>query len=108
MNKHWPKEVYLKVSILDLILVALFSLGSNTKNSFEVILKKCFDLFPEKFSFSELKFPDARKIDRPLRTLRNQRLIKGDPQELYSLTSKGRKKSLESMNLLRQKKLKLK
>ena len=107
MKNVWPEEVYQKVSILDLILVAVFSLG-KTENSFEVILKQCFDFFPRKFSFLKLDLPDSRKIDRPLRTLRNQKLIRGNPQDEYCLTPKGKKKAMEAMNLLRQKKLKLK
>jgi hypothetical protein len=108
MAKVWPEEVYQRVSVLDLILVSFLSLENSTKQvDFEILLKRCFDLFPEKFCFSQLELPDARKIDRPLRSLRRMKLVSGNPKESFVLTKKGRKKALEAMSFLRQRKLRL-
>ena len=107
-KKKWPEEIYQRVSIPDLILVSLLSLeASGKKISFEELLKQCLDLFPRRFSFSKMKWPDARKIDRPLRMLRVQNLIGNGSETVLVLTNKGKKKALGAMNLLRQKKLKL-
>jgi len=108
MKKSFSEEVYYKISIQDLILVC-FRINSSEKISFEKLLKQCFKLFPKKFGFQEYsKWPDARKLDRPLRTLRKRKLIAGNPQKSFYLTKNGRKKALEAINFLRQKKLKLK
>jgi len=110
MKKIFPEEIYQKMKICDLILVAFYNLEAVKKKvTFERLLKECFDLFPKKFNFSKYpKWPDARKLDRPLRTLRQKRIIFGNPKENFSLTKKGKKMALEVMSFLKQKKLKLK
>lgn len=110
MQKSWPEEIYQKAKITDLILISLYALeNSDKKITFERLLKECFNLFPQKFSFSKHpSWPDARKLDRPLRALRKKKLILGNPKESFSLTKEGRKEALEAMNLLKQRKLKLK
>ncbi len=102
----WPLEVYKKASVKDLVLVSLYELQKESR--FEELLATCFNLFPEKFSFQNHKnWPDARKLGRPLRFLREEGLVKGSPEEGFSLTGKGKKESLQTINLFRQKKLKL-
>jgi len=97
----------LKVSIFDLILFSIFSLTSNReKCDFERLIKECFTLFPETFSFSKYpQWPDSRKLDRPLRTLRQRKLIKGDPKTSFSLTKTGQKMAIEITKTFRQRKL---
>ena len=97
----------LKVSIFDLILFSIFSLTSNReKCDFERLIKECFTLFPETFSFSKYpQWPDSRKLDRPLRTLRQRKLIKGDPKTFFSLTKAGQKIAIEIAKTFRQRKL---
>jgi len=109
-KKNIPEEIYQRMNIFDLILVSLHSLNAFEKKvEFEQILEKCFKSFPERFGFLKYpEWPDARKLDRPLRSLRRKRLISGNPKEKYSLTKSGQKQAQEVMNLLRQKKLKLK
>lgn len=110
MKGFWPEEVYQKMSICDLILISLYSFENrDQKASFEELLEECFTLFPQKFNFSnKADWPDARKLDRPLRMLRRQKLINGHPREGFSLSSKGQSVALKATNLLRQKRLKLK
>jgi len=110
MKKVWPQELYQRLNICDLILISLRALeNSGKKITFERLLKECFDLFPKKFNFLEYpKLPDARKLDRPLRTLRKQKMILGNPKEEFLTTEIGKSRALGIMNLLRQKKLKLK
>ena len=107
MEKDWPKQVYKKVSINDLILVSLFHLEtSGQKPSFEKLFKQCFDVFPAKFSLKAYPdLPDSRKLDRTLRSLRAMKMIRGSPRESFSLTAIGRKRASQTMNLFRQKKL---
>ena len=79
---------------------------NNAECTFERLIKKCFDLFPKVFGFSKYpQWPDSRKLDRPLRTLRNRRFITGGPKMVFSLTKEGKKKSLEIIKILRQGKL---
>lgn len=110
MAKPFPPEIYEKISINDLILVSLYQLERlNKKISFEELLKSTFELFPKKFGFEEnIKWPDSRKIDRPLRTFRRKKLISGDPAKGFSLTKNGQKRAKQTMNLLRQMRLRLK
>jgi len=132
MRKAFGVEIYQKAKISDLILVSLYNLensdpeveprksvttlrgrqvhyGARRKITFEDLLKECFNLFSEKFSFPKYpNWPDSRKLDRPLRTLRKEKLIFDNLKENLSLTKKGKKRAQEIINLLRQKKLKLK
>jgi hypothetical protein len=106
--KDWPEEVYKKESVNDLILISFFYLeNSGQKIIFEELLGKCFDFFPKKFNFlKHLGWPDSRKLDRPLRILRERGMIKNE-RNVFSLTKKGRKRAMEIMNVFRQKKLNL-
>ncbi len=100
------EELYRRVSINDLILFSIFSLRG--KCSFETLVKECFTLFPKSFSLLEFpKWPDSRKLDRPLRTLRKRKMITGDPKTFFKLTNLGRKKSEEIAKTFRQGRLKL-
>ena len=107
MKKVWPEEIYKKVNRNDLILVSLFRLeSSGQKPNFEKLLKQCFDIFPQRFGLSGYHhLPDSRKLDRPLRTLRARKMIKGNPRESFSLSVAGRKRAFQVINLFRQKKL---
>jgi len=108
-NKAFEEHLYRKFSINDLIIFSLYSLEERkNKCNFEELVKGCFVLFPAAFSFSNFsKWPDARKLDRPLRSLRNKKLIAGDPKTTFSLTKAGRKKAGEIAKDFRQGRLKL-
>jgi len=103
----FAEELYKKVSVNNLIIFGIYSINRNGKEcTFEPLVKKCFTLFPKVFSFSRYsKWPDARKLDRPLRTLRNQKLISGDPKSSFTLTKRGRKIALEIAKAFTQKRL---
>ncbi len=104
MRKKFDEELYKRVSINDLILFSIYSLGD--KCFFEELMKECFASFPKVFSFSRnTKWPDARKLDRPLRSLRDKRLITGDPQTYFSLTKFGKKLAEDISKTFRQRKL---
>jgi len=64
----------IKHSINELILFAIYSLNKSSKKcTFQKLINECFSLFPKKFCFSKYpKWPDARKLDRSLRTLRKE------------------------------------
>jgi len=106
-KRVYDQDLYSKLSINNLILFSLYSLReSKQKVTFERLLKECFSLFPKAFSFSEYKkWPDSRKLDRPLRTLRKKKLISGNPKSYFSLTKSGKKLAEELGKILRQKKL---
>jgi len=89
------------------ILFAIYSVTSNReKCNFERLIKECFTLFPETFSFSKYpQWPDSLKLDRQLRTLRKRKLITGDPKTSFSLTKLGKKIALETAKTFRQRKL---
>ena len=108
-KKAFEEHLYRKFSVNDLIIFSLFSLKEEKeKRNFEELVKKCFTLFPAAFSFSNFsKWPDARKLDRPLRSLRKKKLIAGSPQTSFSLTPSGRKKAEEIAKDFRQGRLKL-
>ena len=101
------EELYKKEPINNLIIFAIYSLTKNGKKcTFENLIQRCFSLFPQTFSFSQIsQWPDARKLDRPLRTLRNKKLISGDPKTFFALTKKGKKIALEIAQTFTQKKL---
>jgi hypothetical protein len=96
-----------KAGINDLILFSIYLIIENQeKCTFERLIKECFTLFPETFSFSKYpRWPDSRKLDRPLRTLRKRKLIKGDPKTSFSLTKNGESIAEEIAKTFRQRKL---
>lgn len=105
--KTFDQELYKKVRITDLILFGINSIIENKeKCTFERLIKECFTLFPETFSFSKYpQWPDARKVDRPLRLLRKRKLITGDPKTYFSLTKLGKKIVVEAAKAFHQRKL---
>ena len=79
---------------------------ASKKCSFEILVHQCFALFPKAFSFSKhTEWPDSRKLDRPIRSLRKDKLISGSPKTFFSLTKRGRKRALEIAKVFRQRKL---
>ncbi len=100
-------SLYKTASIVDLILFSIHSINlKKEKCTFGRLQKECFELFPKMFAFSEYPdWPDSRKLDRPLRTLRSQKLIKGTPKTVFTLTKKGKKRALEIREKLKQGKL---
>lgn len=108
-KKPTDEELYTRVSINDLILFGIYSVAAKKeKCTFERLVKECFTLFPKSFSLLKIsKWPDSRKLDRPLRTLRKRRLIAGDPKSFFSLTKLGRKTAEETAGRFGQRKLKL-
>ena len=94
-------------SVNDLILFCVYSIISNNEEcSFDRLVKECFSLFPESIEFPRYPiWPDSRKLDRPLRFLRNERLIIGEPKTFFLLTPEGEKKAIELNKLLKQGKL---
>ena len=100
-------STYKKISVNDLILFAVYSVLSNKEIcTFERLIKECFALFPKIFGFSEYpQWPDARKLDRPLRFLRNRKLISGDPVSFFYLTKNGKEIAEAVAKTLRQEKL---
>ncbi len=107
MKKTFDEQLYKMVSINNLILFVIYLVAVNNKKcSFEVLVKKCFNFFPKTFALSgNSKWPDTRKLDRPLRTLRDKKLISGDPQTRFSLTKKGKKIALGIAKIFRQRRL---
>jgi hypothetical protein len=97
----------LNFPVNDLILFCIHSVVLNNEQcSFERLVKECFTLFPETLRFPRyLIWPDSRKLDRPLRALRDDKLIIGDPKSYFMLTKDGEKKAAEISKALRQGKL---
>ena len=121
--KTFDEALYKKARITDLILFGINSIteGDEDKSSsssfaaarenkekctFERLIKECFTLFPETFSFPKYpQWPDSLKLDRQLRTLRKRKLITGNPRTYFSLTKLGKKIAIETAKTFRQRKL---
>ena len=103
----FEEEFYQNKSINNLILFSIYSLLEKRKKcDFEEIIKECFTLFPKAFSFQKYqKWPDSRKLDRPLRLLRKKKLITGSPKTYFALTKTGRKIAEDLTKSSRQGKL---
>ncbi len=102
---------YEKVPINKLILLGIYLLdnknkGSNQKCKFETLVSECFTLFPKVFALSRYpKWPDTRKLDRPLRALRKRKLIRGDSKTFFVLTRQGNREIKKIAKTFRQKRL---
>ena len=104
--KSMPRKKINSIPINDIILFALYSTSSGRESSFQKLVKECFQNFPHIFSLQNFsQWPDSRKLDRPLRTLRKKQLIKGNPKTFFSLTKNGKKRAIEIAKILKQGKL---
>lgn len=108
-KEHLDKELYEKLGINELILFCVRSIIKNKeKCTFQRLVKESFILFPEIFGFPNFsRWPDSRKLDRPLRTLRKRKLITGSPKTFFSLTKSGKRIAEETAKTFRQGKLNL-
>jgi len=108
-NKKIDGVLYKKASLYNLILFSIYSVFSKKdKCTYERLVKECFSLFPDSFCFPGIKkWPDSRKLDRSLRTLRRQKLINGDPKTVFSLTAAGKKIAEDTGKTFRQVKLRI-
>lgn len=110
MEKAFDPKVYEEIGIAGLILFSIHSLELKKEGcTFERLVKESFSFFPKAFNFPEYtQWPDSRKLDRPLRGLRQKKLISGDPKTFFSLTKKGEKEALEIEKRLKQKRIEFK
>ena len=106
MKDFINSQIDRRISINDLIILGIYLLEKEEKQcDFELLIEKCFKLSPKLISFKKHRWPDSRKIDRPLRDLRKNNLIKINSELLFSLTKKGIKEALEIIKILYQGKL---
>ncbi len=91
----------------DLIILCFYLISAQEKScSFELVTAECFNRFPNKFSFKNYpQWPDARRLDRALRGLREEGKITGDPKKGFKLTKDGLKRAQEISKYFRQEKL---
>lgn len=103
------EELYKRIPINRLILFSIYSvIESKDKCVFERLIKECFALFPKSFAFSNFpKWPDSRKLDRSLRSLRKKKMITGSPKTFFSLTKLGKKSAEEIARNFRQRRLQI-
>jgi len=105
--KEQNKQTYEGKPANSLILLGIFSVAEASKKcTFERLVAECFSLSPKTFSFNAYPhWPDARKLDRPLRALRDDGLVSGDPKTQFELTKQGRVLAEEIARTFRQAKL---
>lgn len=110
-KKFLDSKSYEKVPVNKLILLGIYLLtsknkGPNQKCKFEALVKECFTLFPKVFALSHYpKWPDTRKLDRPLRALRKRKMINGDSKTFFVLTGLGKREVKKITKTFRQKRL---
>lgn len=109
MKAVFDEGLYKNKSINDLILFCIDSVSlKKEKCSFERLTKECFSLFPKVFCLKDFpQWPDTRKLDRPLRMLREKKLIKGGTQTSFSLTKQGKIIAQETSRSFGQGKLRI-
>lgn len=81
-------------SLEDLILIGMDAVvKKKNKCSYGDLINELFSKHPRLFSIADYpKWPDTLKLDRPLRSLRSDRLITGSPVTFYSLTPLGKER----------------
>lgn len=81
-------------SLEDLILIGIDTVvKKKNKCSYGDLINELFSKYPNTFSIADYpKWPDTLKLDRPLRSLRGDRLIIGSPVTFYSITPLGKEK----------------
>ena len=109
IKKSFDQDLYEKIPTSCLIIFCIYSIIEKKEEcTFERLIKKCFILFPKAFSFSSFpKWPDSRKLDRSLRTLRGKKLLEGNPKTVFSLTKSGKKTAVGIAKIFSQRKLQI-
>jgi hypothetical protein len=108
IKKDKETVLFLKRKTLhDLILFCLFKVTeSKERATIERLVAECFLLFPNSFELKGYpKWPDSKKLDRALRSLRKNKLINGGSKTFFTLTKKGKQEVENMLKELRQKKL---
>lgn len=105
--KPFDEQLYISISINKLIILGLyFVLLKRKKCDFKDLVEKCFKLFPKTFQFdNHPEWPDTKKLDRPIRTLRRQGFLMGDSKTKLSLTPRGKRLAISLSKAFTQKKL---
>ena len=107
-KEKFEYETYISKGINNLILFSINSVEDKKgKCTFEMLVKECFELFPRAFCFKTIKWPDSRKLDRPLRELRRKKMINGGPKSVFSLTKAGKNSAEGVAKALGQGRLKI-
>ncbi len=91
MTKFVP-NLYRDISLDELVTYSIFILLEESKEAtFENIVAKCFELFPEKFSLVGYpQWPDSTRVTKSwLRCRTDFKYIKGTVKSGFKLTSKG-------------------
>lgn len=85
-------NLYRDISLDELVTYSIFLLQEEEKEAtFENIVAKCFELFPEKFSLIGYpQWPDSARVNKSwLRCRTDFKYIKGSVKSGFTLTSKG-------------------
>jgi hypothetical protein len=112
--KKLPKfeaDVYANLSFGDLVVFALSYLEEKEiEVNTEEIVSICFRLFPQKFRMKQFpRWPDSALVIRRLNDAREKKLIKGNPNDGFALTFKGKqvaKRVTKALGILPKKKAK--
>ncbi|MBL8099643.1 MAG: hypothetical protein JNK81_10700 [Anaerolineales bacterium] len=93
--KKLPKfelDVYSQLSLSDLVVFALSYLEEKEVDATtEEIISICFRLFPNRFGLKNYpRWPDSALVIRRLNDAREKKLVKGNPNDGFALTFKGK------------------
>jgi len=90
--KQMSSELYSDISLDELVTYSIYVLlEGNKEATFEKIVAKCFELFPERFSLvGYSQWPDSGRVNKSwLRCRTDFKYIKGSVKSGFTLTSKG-------------------
>ncbi len=112
--KKLPKfelDVYSQLTLSDLIVFALSYLEEKQVDATtEEIISICFRLFPNSFGLKKYpRWPDSALVIRRLNDAREKKLIKGNPNDGFALTFKGKqvaRRVTKALGILPKKKAK--
>lgn len=90
-KRPYKEEIYRRIPTNYLILFSIRSIVKRRERcTLEKIVGECFYLFPKVFSFERyLQWPDALKLDRQLRSLRERGFVTGNRRIPFALTKPG-------------------
>lgn len=104
MKRQFNESIYTSISLTKLTIFAIHEIANNDEEcAYERIVKKCFTLFPKRFSFRRYpEWPDGSRIKIEILRCRNEGFVTGNEKNGFQITLLGKRAAQEVLKELQE------